>query len=126
MPVSRAHCFLVSVTVAVIQISVSYSILFSRRTPLMLHGTPFLVLSSFWLDIFVFQHMHPWVWGGKVIGEVETQEGLNGGCSCPLAEELHMCNCIKTEHMPSTPEPSHQENLFLWPAPLKTSDFGFV
>lgn len=96
------------------------------QTPLMLHGTPFLVLSIFWLHVSVFQHMHPWLWGVKVIGEVETQEELNGGWSCPLAEELHMCNCIKTGHMPSTPKSSHQENPFLRPAPLKTSDLGLV
>lgn len=103
VPVSRVHCFLVSVTVAVIQISFSYSILSSKLTSLMLHDTLFLVLSGFWLDVSIFQHMHPWLWGGKVVIEVEIQEGLNGRCSCPLAEELHVFNCTKTGHMPFTP-----------------------
>lgn len=94
MAVSRALCFLVSVTVAVTQIFFSYSILISKLKPLILHGTPFLVLSSYWLDVPVFQHMPTWVWGGTFIGEVETQEGLNWGCHCLLS-----CNCIKTGHM---------------------------
>lgn len=57
--------------------SLFYSILFTKQT-LMLHGTPFLVLFFFWLDVSVFQHMHPWMWDGKVIGEVEieAQQGL--------------------------------------------------
>lgn len=116
----------VSLTVAVFQVSFSYSILFSKLTPLTLHGTPFLVFSRFWLDVSVFQHTHPWLLGGKVIGELETQEGLNGGCSCPQAEELHICNRIKTGKVPPTPESSHQGNLFLWPTPLKISDLMFV
>lgn len=77
--------------------------LFSKLISLMLHDTLFLVLSVFWLDVSIFQHMHPCLWGGKVVIKVEIQEGLNGRCSCPLAEELHMCNCTKTGHLPSTP-----------------------
>lgn len=109
VPVSRALCLLVSVTVAFIQISFSYSILFSRLTPLMLHGSPFLVHSGFWLDVSVFRHMHSCVgleghWGGADTGGPAAP--LSGGCSCPLAEELHTCDCIKTGHVPSTPSPA--------------------
>lgn len=126
VPVSRALCFLVSITVTVIQISSSYSILFFKLPPLMVRGTHFLVLFSPWLDISVFQHAHSWMGGGKVIREVETQDGLYGGCSSSLVQEPHTCNCIKTRHVPSTLESSHQENLFQWPAPLKNSDLGFM
>lgn len=78
------------VTAAVIEISFSYSILFSKLV--MFNGTSFLVLSIFRLNVSVFQHKHACVEGGKVIREVEREEGLSGDNSCLLAEGLPRCN----------------------------------